>query len=498
MRIGSLSAASRSRTDCLRGPGGFFRNAFGFDELPDYGKTRAELLRLARAEDDDDPLCRSRGWQRVSFDLARSPPRSDAAAAAEDAPPRTTFATGESAALPQQPPPPSPPPLEAGCFRFDTVRELRQLALEMLVDLGYTSVELDKSHAVGDSRALHTLHPNAFFQAASPLNCLEFAHPGAAPELGILGYEDDRTQGPACAAACAGAAAFRNYLATVSEETLALDPSPLPRGGPLVGNASAPGADPARYGQTKRRQLNGLRGLEAVLRNRPELGGKTPWAVRNGYVELTNDAPALMPVLGDLLANDPAFARECLGAVRVGAHYDCEATDARRNGSLATDGGEGGRPSPPRSPTPALCSQALASACSVGYSRHPAALWEPLGRLVLRAAYEATFYAYVVHRCRLERRQEEPAGPLFLTKLGGGVFANPRSWIRDAMKEAQAALQLLFDEAAAAASAGAAKRPPLRLAVLVTHYGRVEPGYEGFVDGEEEEEEAAAAAARGC
>jgi hypothetical protein len=378
------------------------------------------------------------------------------------------------------------------------------LALEMLVDLGYTSVELDKSHVVADSRALHLLHPNAFFQAASQLNCLEFANPGAAPELGIRGYEDDRTQGPACAAACAGAAAaaFRNYLATVSEETLALDPSPIPRGVPLVDNATAAAAPPdadARYGQTKRRQLNGLRGLEAVLRNRPEFGGKTPWAVRNGYVELTNDAPALMPLLGDLLANDPAFARACLGAVRVGAHYDCEATDARRSGSLATDDGEGGRPPASPPPSPALCSQAFASACSVGYSRHPAALWEPLGRLVLRAAYEATFYAYVVHRCRLERRQEEPAGPLFLTKLGGGVFANPRSWIRDAMKEAQAALQLLFDEAAAAAaSAGAVKRPPLRLAVLVTHYGRVEPGYEGFVDGEEEEEEAAAAAARGC
>ena len=53
----------------------------------------------------------------------------------------------------------------------------------------------------------------ATFQVASQFNCLEFVDPHMTPEDGVAIYEDDRTQGPACAIACGPATIVRNYFA---------------------------------------------------------------------------------------------------------------------------------------------------------------------------------------------------------------------------------------------------------------------------------------------
>ena len=70
--------------------------------------------------------------------------------------------------------------------------------------------------------------------------------------------------------------------------------------------------------------------------------------------------------------------------------------------------------------------QVLCSACSLDYgqgstllfkmplARDRAKLWEPLARLVLEAAYEATLLAALRQGSRV----------VFLTLLGGGVFKN--------------------------------------------------------------------------
>jgi len=73
--------------------------------------------------------------------------------------------------------------------------------------------------------------------------------------------------------------------------------------------------------------------------------------------------------------------------------------------------------------------QAYCSAVPVAYSRQPAHLWEPLGRLVLEASYRATFYA------ALRNREQTGSNTLFLTLLGGGAFGNPLDWILDALEE---------------------------------------------------------------
>ena len=59
------------------------------------------------------------------------------------------------------------------------------------------------------------IRSRSVIQAASQFNALEFPSEHITPEKGILGYEWDNTQGPACARACAAGTAYRNYLAPV-------------------------------------------------------------------------------------------------------------------------------------------------------------------------------------------------------------------------------------------------------------------------------------------
>jgi O-acetyl-ADP-ribose deacetylase (regulator of RNase III) len=70
-----------------------------------------------------------------------------------------------------------------------------------------------------------------------------------------------------------------------------------------------------------------------------------------------------------------------------------------------------------------LVHQIYASALPVAYADELVADWEPFARLVLEAAYLATFGSALA----------VGAGRLFLTRLGGGAFGNPPGWITDAM-----------------------------------------------------------------
>jgi hypothetical protein len=66
----------------------------------------------------------------------------------------------------------------------------------------------------------------------------------------------------------------------------------------------------------------------------------------------------------------------------------------------------------------------------VAYGGRPAKAWEPLARLVLEAAYEATLWEAVLNR--LSGGTEV----VLLTLLGGGAFGNEESWIIDALRRA--------------------------------------------------------------
>ncbi|MFN3972002.1 MAG: hypothetical protein ACK4L4_11610 [Gemmobacter sp.] len=228
------------------------------------------------------------------------------------------------------------------------------------------------SEVVADVQALHLdpAHAGAVFQVASQFNLLEMVSPEVTPDDGIDRYIHDKTQGPACAVACGAGTLWRNDFVPLSGGT----------------------------GQTETRQIDCLADLGAALGN----GEGRLWEMRNGYA--LPRPGGLAAVAHRLAALDVAGRDALRGMVRVGIQADTEVT-LRHAGHRVT--------------------QIYCSALPVLYGDDPAQDWEPFARLVLEAAYEATFRAALRHAA--------PDAPLFLTLLGGGAFGNRRAWIVDAI-----------------------------------------------------------------
>ncbi len=232
----------------------------------------------------------------------------------------------------------------------------------------------------GDARALHR-DPNfagATFQVASQFNALEMVGPNVTPEHGVTRYMHDLTQGPACAIAAGAATIWRNYFVPVGGE----------------------------FGQTASRQIDTLAGLGAALADHLGRPVRQLWAMRNGYALATPDG---LRDIGRALQAAPESRRDPLrAALAVAWHRDVE----------VTDGLDADRP---------RVSQVFCSALPVAYSQLPPAHWEPLARLVLEAAYEATL--------RIAAASAAGGGKatVLLTRLGGGAFGNPDPWIDDAI-----------------------------------------------------------------
>lgn len=241
--------------------------------------------------------------------------------------------------------------------------------------------------AIGDVRRMHQApeYAGALFQVASQFNLLEMVSPDVVPEQGVARYQDDRTQGPACAIAAGAATIYRNYFAPVGDE----------------------------LGQTSARQLDGLGEVGAALS--AALGRPTQelWSMRNGYAMCSR---AGLDWISELLATstpDELDAMRC--KVRIGVHRDVEVTDSDE------------RPGP-------QVSQSFCSALPVAYSGVPKAQWKPFATLVLEAAYEATLLAAV------ENAQRGGSKVVLLTRLGGGAFGNDDDWIDAAISRALASM----------------------------------------------------------
>ena len=93
--------------------------------------------------------------------------------------------------------------------------ELRE---EVDDDPAYYRWNIQLSEVIGDAQQLHVENPGSVFQVASQFNLLEMSGPNDTPEIGIGGYEDDYTQGPACAIACGAGTIYRNYLVPVGDQ----------------------------------------------------------------------------------------------------------------------------------------------------------------------------------------------------------------------------------------------------------------------------------------
>jgi len=230
---------------------------------------------------------------------------------------------------------------------------------------------------VGDVRDLHAdpSSAGAVFQVASQFNLLEMTGPGITPDDGVDRYELDRTQGPACAIACGAATIHRNYLV------------------PFGSGPDAP------RGQTAGRQLDGFADLAAALGLAVDM--------RNGYAFVA--APELDRVGGYLDGLTGPQRDDLAGLLQVGVQSDAEVT--------WKDAGH-------------AVTQVFCSALPLAYAGGDPRRWEPLARLVLDAAYEATLAAAVPVAARTGNRT------VYLTLLGAGAFGNPVGWVVEALRRA--------------------------------------------------------------
>ncbi len=260
-----------------------------------------------------------------------------------------------------------------GELETPSLKELRGRARSAL---GPLAGKLKLTNVCGNVRQMHheAAHERALFQVASQFNLLEMVGPGITPEDGVTRYQDDATQGPACAIAAGAATIYRNYFAPVD----------------------------GHVGQTHDRQIDCLKDLGTALGNH---SGEL-WAMRNGYALCSEEG--LATIDRKLAVLDRHSRSELRDLVRIGIHWNVQVTDAP-------------------APYPVV-SQVFCSALPVSYTRVASDRWESFATLVLEGAYEATLWAAVLNA------QQHGCAIVFLTQLGGGAFGNREAWIHRAIR----------------------------------------------------------------
>ncbi|MCU4174808.1 hypothetical protein [Carboxylicivirga sp. N1Y90] len=258
------------------------------------------------------------------------------------------------------------------------------LEVPTLNDLRIKNSELEEykskirvSEVVGNIQDLHQESTNngALFQAASQFNLLEMVGPQVIPEKGVGIYENDYTQGPACAIACGAGTIYRNYFANVNNQ----------------------------IGQTSSNQIDCLSDIGLEFKNEKS----NLWEMTNGYALANSEG---LSKITRLIKNRSELDVEKLkGKLRIGLQRDTEVT-INMNKNIVT--------------------QAYCSALPVAYSHLDPKHWESFARLILEATYEATLYAAVDNYKRTGNNK------VFLTLVGGGAFGNNIEWIFDALVKA--------------------------------------------------------------
>jgi protein-tyrosine phosphatase len=264
-----------------------------------------------------------------------------------------------------------------GCLEITSLRELRERVANVEDGAG----KLQAAELVGDAKELHADPANAgaVFQVASQFNLLEMVSPSVTPEQGIGIYENDPTQGPACAIACGAGTIYRNYFVELD----------------------------GQIGQTANKQVDCLADIGEALGNT----NARIWKMKNGYALPT--AEGLKEVDSKLGAMSDAELDVLRSKLKIGVQWDTQVTLS--NGEKNDEH---------------LVTQAYCSAVPVAYSGLSSRLWERFAKLILEAGYEATLAAAVLNAANTGNRS------VYLTLLGGGAFGNDQEWILDAIRRA--------------------------------------------------------------
>ncbi len=261
------------------------------------------------------------------------------------------------------------------CGELETpsLAELRERVGSSEYQVGRISVR----EVVANVQHLHTDESNtgSLFQVASQFNLLEMVSPSVTPECGVGIYENDRTQGPACAIAAGAGTIYRNYFAIVNGQT----------------------------GQSANNQIDCLADIGAALGN----SESRLWEMKNGYALATQSG--LVEIGQRLRAAGEDELDKLRQLLRIGIQWNTQVT---LNNSKR------------------LVSQVYCSALPVAYSAHSSHLWAEFARLVLEAAYEATICTAILNSIRNGNNR------VFLTLLGGGAFGNQSDWIIGGLQRA--------------------------------------------------------------
>jgi hypothetical protein len=263
-------------------------------------------------------------------------------------------------------------------FRFGSLEVPRLSELRSrneLVEEAKTAIRIKEM--VADVQELHQLPENAgaLFQAASQFNLLEMISPEVSPEQGVDTYENDLTQGPACAIACGAGTIYRNYFASVN----------------------------GQIGQSAKQQIDCLADLGVALGNQEN----SLWEMQNGYALVT--VTGLEKITRQFQLLDAEAYETFKGLLRVGVQWDTEVTLSDNRQQVT---------------------QVYCSALPVAYSDLPMEEWASFARFVLAATYEATFWV------ALENYQQTGNNKVYLTLVGGGAFGNRPEWIFEAIGQA--------------------------------------------------------------
>lgn len=263
--------------------------------------------------------------------------------------------------------------MACGLLETPSLAELR----ERVRTSGYPNGSITLRETVADVQTLHADLSNAdsLFQVASQFNLLEMVSHNVIPEHGVGIYENDHTQGPACAIAAGAGTIYRNYFAPVN----------------------------GQIGQSENNQIDCLVGVGRELGN----SDNSLWLMRNGYALASRNG--LIEISNHLRASSEDERDALRQLLRIGIQWNAQVTlkDCTHR-----------------------VSQAYCSALPIAYSKHSPDLWEDFARLVLEASYEATICAAILNSLRAGNNRA------FLTLLGGGAFGNETDWIMEGIKRA--------------------------------------------------------------
>ncbi len=231
------------------------------------------------------------------------------------------------------------------------------------------------SEVVADVQVLHELIENekALFQAASQFNLLEMVNSRISPESGIDRYENDHTQGPACAIACGAGTIYRNYFVKIGSQ----------------------------IGQTTDKQIDCLDLIGQELQNEE----MNYWTMQNGYAMFSQEG---LVGLNQKLVSLNTHEREALKEkLKTGIQWNTEVTTSITRHKV---------------------SQIYCSALPVAYCQVDTPHWEHFSRIILEATYEATLYAALINW------EKNKSDKVYLTLVGGGAFGNEEPWILESLQ----------------------------------------------------------------